>query len=141
MPGANAVAIEASRAELGSFMLHCDGNPDLLFTENDSNNERLFGQPNATPYVKDGINDYVVANRQEAVNPSQTGTKAAACYRVNVAAGETAVIRLRLSNTASSGPFGRTFDQIIDERRQEADAFYQTVTPARAGKDAANVMR
>ncbi len=83
------------------FLLHCDGNPRLLFTENDTNNERIFGTPNATPYVKDGINNYVVAGRQDAVNPNQTGTKAAAHYQLDVGAGETAVIRLRLSDAAS----------------------------------------
>jgi hypothetical protein len=81
--GENTVAIETSHAELGGFLLHCDGNPRLLFTENDTNNERLFGTPNATPFVKDGINGYVVAGRQEAVNPNPIGTKAAAHYQLN----------------------------------------------------------
>ena len=93
-PEENTVTIETSHAELGGFLLHCDGNPQLLFTENDTNNERLFGTPNATPYVKDGINNYVVSGRQDAVNPSQTGTKAAAHYQLDVGAGETAVVRL-----------------------------------------------
>jgi hypothetical protein len=99
-PRENTVTIEASHAELGAFLLHCDGNPQLLFTENDTNNERIFGTPNPSPYVKDGINNYVVAGRQEAVNPGQIGTKAAAHYQLNVGAGETAVIRLRLSDAA-----------------------------------------
>jgi hypothetical protein len=68
MPEQNTVTIETTHAELGSFMLHCDGNPQLLFTENDTNAERLFGTPNATPYVKDGINNYVVSGRKDAVN-------------------------------------------------------------------------
>ncbi len=68
-PGENTVAIEATHAELGDFVLLCDGNPQLLFTENDTNSERLFGTPNGTPYVKDGINNYVVSGKQEAVNP------------------------------------------------------------------------
>ena len=106
-PGENIVTIEASHAELGGFLLHCDGNPGLLFTENDTNNERIFGTPNATPYVKDGINNYVVAGQQDAVNPNQIGTKAAAHYQLNVGAGETAVIRLRLSNAGSRDLFGR----------------------------------
>jgi hypothetical protein len=131
--GENTIAIEASHAELGGFLLHCDGTPPLLFTENDTNNERIFGRPNATPYVKDGINSYVVGGRQEAVNPAQVGTKAAADYQINVGAGETAVIRLRLSNAVSPNPFGKGFDQIVDERRHEADAFYKAITP-RAGR-------
>jgi hypothetical protein len=141
MPGESTVTIETSHAELGDLLLHCDGNPRLLFTENDTNNERLFGHPNATPYVKDGINNYVVAGRQEAVNPNQTGTKAAAHYQLNVGAGETQVIRLRLTNAASRDPFGSQYDQIVKQRRGEADAFYQAITPARVGEDAANVMR
>src|SRR4029077_8033566 len=70
-PGENTVTIEASHGELGEFQLHCDGNPQLLFTDNDTNNERIFGTPNATPYVKDGINNYVVSGRKDVVNPDQ----------------------------------------------------------------------
>ena len=141
MPGEITVAIEALHAELGSFLLHCDGNPRLLFTENDTNNERIFGRPNTIPYVKDSINDHVVAGRQDAVNPAQTGTKAAAHYRVTVDAGQTAVIRLRLGDAVSRDPFGKEFDQIMEARRYEADEFYRAITPARVGKDTANVMR
>ena len=140
-PEGNTVTIEASHADLGGFLLRCDGNPQLLFTENDTNNERLFGTPNATPYVKDGINNYVVSGRQEAVNPSQTGTKAAAHYQLDIGGGETAVFRLKLSNTGSANPFGGQFDQIVQQRRREADEFYRAITPARVGEDAANVMR
>jgi hypothetical protein len=139
--GENIVTIEASHAELGGFVLQCDGNPSLLFTENETNNERIFGTSNASPYVKDGINNYVVAGRQGSVNPNHTGTKAAAHYRLDIGAGETAVVELRLSNSGSRDPFGRQFDQTIDERRREADAFYKAITPVRVGEDAANVMR
>ena len=141
MPGQNTVRIETSHAELGGFLLHCDGNPRLLFTENDTNNERIFGRPDVTPYVKDAINNYVVSGRQDAVNPNQTGTKATAHYQLNVGAGETAVIRLRLSNTGSRNPFGSQFDQIIESRRDEANAFYKAITPTRISEDAARVMR
>ena len=133
--------IAASHAELGECYLSCEGNPYLLFTENDTNNERLFGTPNASPYVKDGINNYVVAGRREAVNPNHTGTKAAAHYQVNVGAGATSVIRLRLSISEAGDAFGSQFDQIFEQRRHEADAFYEAITPARVGEDEANVMR
>jgi hypothetical protein len=116
LPETNRIAIEASHAELGGFLLHCGRNPNLLFTENDTNNERLFGTPNATAYVKDGINNYVVLGRREAVNPNQTGTKAAAHYQIDVGAGETAVIRLRLSNAQLRDPFEGNFDRTIAER-------------------------
>ena len=137
-------AVAASDADIGDYVLHCEGKPPLLFTENETNNQRLFGSPNAGPYVKDGINDFVVAGRQDAVNPEQTGTKAAAHYQLDVGAGQTAVVRLRLTNAApgSGGdPFGSDFEQTIELRRREADAFYHAITPAGVGEDAANVMR
>jgi hypothetical protein len=138
-----AGAIAAADTALGDYVLHCEGNARLLFTENETNNERLFGSPNPTPYVKDGIHDFVVAGRQDAVNPNHTGTKAAAHYQLSVGAGATAVIRLRLSNAApdAAEPFGKGFDQVIEARRHEADAFYRAITPAGVGEDAANVMR
>ena len=139
--GAGAMA--ASHAELGDYFLYCEGNARLLFTENETNNERLFGTPNPTPYVKDGINNDVVAGRQDAVNPNHTGTKAAAHYEIRVGSGATAVIRLRLSKVAPGAgqPFGKEFEQIIEARRHEADDFYRSITPAGIGEDAANVMR
>ncbi len=139
--GADAIA--ASNAALGDYFLHCEGDAPLLFTENETNNERIFGTPNATPYVKDGINDYVVAGRHDTVNPNHIGTKAAAHYDLKVGAGATAIIRLRLNNAAptAEGPFGARFAQIVEARRQEADAFYRAITPAGVGEDAANVMR
>jgi hypothetical protein len=136
-------AIAASDAVLRDYFLHCEGRPVLLFTENETNNQRLFGTDNPTPYVKDGINDCVVADRQNAVNPNNTGTKAAAHYQLRVGAGATAVVRVRLSNTAPGAgqPFGAGFAQILEARRREADEFYRAITPTGASDDAANVMR
>jgi hypothetical protein len=82
-----AAVIAAADATLGDFSLHCEGDPRLLFTENETNNERLFGTANPTPYVKDGINNYVVAGRQDAINPSNTGIKATAHYQLRIGAG------------------------------------------------------
>ena len=141
MPEENTVAIEAAHAELGDFLLHCDGNPQLLFTENDTNSERIFGTPNPTPFVKDAINNFVVAGKHDAVNPNQSGTKAAAHYELNVGANETAIIRLRLGKTVLREPFGNEFNQVIAARRREGDEFYRALTPAGVGDDAANVMR
>ena len=95
-----AGAIAAADATVGDYFLHCEGHARLLFTENETNNDRLFGSPNSTPYVKDGINNFVVAGREHAVNPNHTGTKAAAHYQLRIGAGATAIIRLRLSNAA-----------------------------------------
>ena len=138
-----AATIVAVNAALGDYVLQCEGDARLLFTENETNNKRVFGTPNPTPYVKDGFNNYIVGGMQDAVNPNHTGTKAAAYYQLSVGAGATAVIRLRLSNAphGADDPFGRAFDQIIETRRREADEFYRTITPAGVGEDAANVMR
>ena len=92
--------VAASHTLLGERYLYCEGDVPLLFTENETNNERIFGTANAGPYVKDGINNYVVNGKQDAVNPQNTGTKAAAHYQINVGAGKTATIRLRLSDLA-----------------------------------------
>ncbi len=142
---AGTSAVAASHPLLGSLVLSCDGDVPLLFTENETNHERLFpGEKNESAHVKDGINDFVVNGRQHAVNPEKQGTKVAAHYQVNVGAGKTAVIRLRLSSSdreQKRQPFGKAFDTLFDERRREADEFYQALTPPSASADAANVMR
>src|SRR6266446_5193608 len=125
---------------MGEYFLGCEGNPRPLFNQKDTNNERIFGPPNASAYVKDGINNYVAAGRLDTVNPNQAGTKAAAHYQLNVAAGVTSVIRLWLGISAAENPFSN-FNQIIDQRRHEADEFYRSITPVRVSEDAANVMR
>ncbi|GAB4454905.1 MAG: glucosidase [Anaerolineae bacterium] len=138
-----ASVIEAQHPELGSTFLVCQP-ASLLFTENDTNQQRLFGQPNPSPYVKDGINNFVVEGQVEAVNPDQTGTKAAAYYQLSVPAGETVTVKLRLTNqrpAASGTPFGPGFDQMLATRRSEADAFYEDVTPDTLDTDHARVLR
>src|SRR5712671_4619108 len=138
-------AVAATHPLLGAFILSCEGDVPLLFTENETNHERLFqGQKNECPYVKDGVNDCVVQGRQGAVNPENQGTKVAAHYRVKIGAGQTKVIRLRLSSSfldQKGQPFGKPFDKLFDDRLREADEFYQSVTPPSVSEDAANVMR
>jgi len=142
---AGAMAIAARHAAIGDFMLFCKGDAPLLFTENETNHARLFpGQKNESPYVKDGINDYVVQGHQDAVNPGKNGTKVAAHYKMTISAGQSQVICLRLSKASpglKSEPFGEDFDTIFAERLREADAFYRSVTPPSLTEDAANVMR
>ena len=139
--GAHAV-IAGAHASLGARWLYCEGAPELLFTENDTNVERLFGAANSRPYVKDSINDYVVAGRKDAVNPERVGTKAAARYRLTLAPEQSVTTRLRLSNTPlAGGPFGRDFEVVFGQRKREADAFYETVIPKALSDDAKNVMR
>ncbi len=143
-PGTSAAA--GTHSMLGEFTFCCEGDVPLLFTENETNHERLFpGQlMNESPHVKDGINDCVVHGHQNAVNPAKQGTKVAAHYRANVGAGQTTVIRLRLSMSAASPGsqlFGKAFDQVFADRLREADEFYKSVTPPSASADEANVMR
>jgi Glycosyl hydrolase family 63 C-terminal domain len=136
-------AVAASHAELGERYLYCEGDLPVLFTENETNNERLFGKPNASRYVKDGINNYVVGGIHDSVNPEKTGTKVAAHYQLNVGAGKTATIRLRLSDLAPSAmgdPF-KSFAEIMETRQREADEFYKSITPTRVSEDEALVMR
>jgi hypothetical protein len=130
---------------LDNYYLYCDGNVPLLFTENETNHARLFAGTNTSPYVKDGINNYLVQGQQDAVNPAQTGTKASPHYQLTVAAGATQVVQLRLSRTAPAQmgqPFVG-FDNVFQTRLQEADAFYDGVTPVKVKPDQerTNVMR
>ncbi len=135
--------VAASHAQLGVRYLYCEGDVSLLFTENETNNERVFGTPNLSPYVKDGINNYVVGGNHNAVNPGKAGTKSAAHYPLTVGAGETATIRVRLTDLAPDEighPF-TSFSATLQTRLEEADAFYKSITPERAGEDEALVIR
>jgi len=132
-PSLSAVGGEviASRHErLGEYFLHCEGAAELLFTENESNEKRLSGAVNSTPFVKDAFHEYVIEGMKEAVNPNRIGTKAAALYAMNVAAGGEAVIRLRLSRSEKMvAAFGAGFEGVFAERLLEADEFYKAVCP------------
>ena len=139
--------VRAVHPILGDYRLLCEGAEQLLFTENETNNERIFGAANTSPYVKDGIDNYVVHHQGGAMNPAQHGTKAAAHYVLTVPAQSCAVIRLRLYDNAPLSPLqnrrfdGKSFDEVVELRRREADAFYATVIPQHAPADGANVMR
>ncbi len=144
--------VTASHPLLGEFVLSFEGEPELLFTENETNHERLFpGQKNESLFVKDGINDYVVQGDKGAVNPKKQGTKVAANYHLVVKPSESVSVRLRLTQQTGGGKGGKSkvatsgigaeFDQTIALRLQEADEFYQSVTPPSISPDAANVMR
>jgi glycogen debranching enzyme len=141
-PGAvGHVVVEAEHATLGERWLFCEGDPQLHFTENDSNAERHWGVPNATPYVKDGIDARVVHGRTDAVNPAGVGTKVAAHYHRAIPSGATATIRLRLADARLADPFGHDFRDTVAARRREADEFYGTVIPATLSDDGRRVMR
>ncbi len=138
-------ALKVTHPILGEFILSCDGEVPLLFTENETNHARLFpGHTNESPFVKDGINDFIVYGNQSAVNPERQGTKASAHYELTIAAGQTSVIRLRLTKKTSDAdekPFGDNFEKVFADRLGEADEFYKSVTPLSVKEDKANVMR
>jgi hypothetical protein len=135
--------IELAHPYYGRRWLLAEGDVDLLFTENETNTQRLFGAPNGSPYVKDGINERVVRGAADAVNPAREGTKAAAHYRRIVGPGETVTLRLRLTDRppAPGKAFGSEFDRIFALRQQEADEFYAGVIPAGLCEDGRSVMR
>ncbi|HVX14992.1 MAG TPA: glucosidase [Pirellulales bacterium] len=143
--------VRASDAVLGERFLYCDAEVPLLFTENETNTQRIFGVPNRSPYVKDGIDNFVVQGQAAAVNPEKRGTKVSPFYRLSVAPGQSQTVRLRLTplspgdfakhNGAGPGPFGNHFDEVFALRKREADEFYTGVIPPSLGADEASVMR
>jgi hypothetical protein len=136
-------AVVARQDSLGGYRLTCEGAPELLFSENETNAQRLYGVANASPYVKDGFDEYVVHGRAEAVNPAGVGTKAAALYRFEIPPGESRVVRLRLTVESEVGaaPLGTAFDSAFQARIDEANAFYAARIPATLSPDEQNVMR
>ncbi len=122
--------LEADHSALGTRWLYYEGLPELLFTENETNTERIFGQENRSPYVKDSFDNYVIHHQKSAVNPAQVGTKAAAHYVQTIEPNGTWVVRLRLCDSADlPDPFGAEFEQVMGDRICEADRFYQRITP------------
>ena len=135
--------VKAVDPKLGTCYLYCEDEVPLLFTENETNTQRIFGVPNRSPYVKDGIDSCVVHGQKEAVNPEMKGTKVAADYRLSVKPGTAEVIRLRLSPISSSESFHpfKDFEKVLATRQKEADDFYATVIPTSLVADQKNVMR
>jgi hypothetical protein len=129
----------AEHPRLGSYRWHLDGEPELLFTENDSNGPRLWGVP-AKGYWKDGINDRVVAGSKSAVNPGRSGTRCAAWWQREIPAGGSAVWQLRLSRHTAGSPFA-DFKDTMAARRQEADLYYAHLQEGQPSSDARLVQR
>lgn len=124
----------------GDYRLYCEGSPKLLFTENETNMQLLFGGENASPFTKDGINDFVVRGKSGAVNGSR-GSKASAQYTCVIPSGESRVFRLRFTGTAVEPPATIFDDSIVDARRREADEFYSEIIPPRIAEDSRSVAR
>jgi len=143
---ADGAALLAQHVSLGRYRLEMESDPvepDLWFTENETNFARLFGAGNAQPYVKDAFHERLVHGRQDAVNPEEVGTKAAAHYFVEVPAGGSIALRLRLhaNDAASADPFGSEFDRVFDRRRREADAFHASKLPKGLTEEEGRVTR
>jgi len=137
--GADGV-IQVSHPALGDFSLNCDGSPELLFTENESNAQLLWGKPNPSPYVKDAFHEYVIRGKREAVSPDKSGTKAAAHYLLEIPARSSRSIRLRLSAKTDGDAFAQ-FDRLFAQRKTEADDFYARVAPKALTEDERRVHR
>jgi hypothetical protein len=140
--------MRAEHETLGRFFLASGPGPfarppRLLFTENETNAKRLFGAGNASPYVKDAFHQHVVHGLSGVVNPARTGTKAAAHYRLDVPAGESVTVRLRLfaEGEAPADALGRGFDAVFEARIREADAFYDRLLPATLTTEERSVAR
>ncbi len=134
--------LEASHERLGRYFLYCKKNETVLFTENETNAERLFGRPNASPYVKDSFHDAVINNNFEMFRGKQNGTKCAAVYRYRIPGEQSETIRLRLAKDQLRGdPFGDDFDSICEQRIAEADEFYAPLAPSLPKSDVQLVQR
>ena len=131
--------VRADHQELGTYWLAAEGAPQLLFTENTSNAERLWGMPNQTPFVKDSINDLIVSHAEGRVNPAGTGTKMAAHYSLQIEPGATKTIQLRLSDSRQATPFADAA-QLFATRKAEADAFYAPLSDKQT-EESAQVQR
>jgi hypothetical protein len=137
---ADGGAVRCEHPRLGARVLRVEGRPELLFCENETNAERLLGAANATPYVKDGIDERIVHGRAAAVNPELVGTKVAAHVALVVPPGRAATLRARLTQDDLTDPF-EGFDAVVESRRREADEFYDVITPPRVDAERRIVMR
>jgi hypothetical protein len=142
--GPDVRAIAARHRLLGERFLYCEGVVDLLFTENETNTQRAFNQPNQQPYCKDGIIQAIVRGNRNAINAELRGTKASTHYRLDVAAKSSQTVRLRLTDQPPDrlpAPFGDAFGSTFKARQAESDAFYEAITPATLTRDESLVMR
>lgn len=134
--------VELSEPQYGRRWMILEDAPELLFTENETNNHRLFQAENGSPWVKDAMHERVVHGREDAVNPARTGTKVSGHYVLEPGPGEERVIRIRLTDsTPTEGLDVEEFDAVFEKRRREADEFYAEVIPSNLSEDAQRVMR
>ena len=140
--GGGNLVLKATHATLETYWLACTTPDDVLFTENETNMERLFGVASASPYVKDAFNEFVVQGHRAAVNPELVGTKAAVHFVRSVPAGNTLTLELRLSSARlSAAPVSDDSDRVFHLRKAEADDFYRRVAPFALPEDMRNIQR
>lgn len=132
--------ISAKHSDLGDYRIYADGNPELLFCDNETNTRRLYGQNDAQVYFKDAFHEYVIENTSDAVNPEKIGTKAAAYYRLDVPAGGSPTVHIRLTKASIKKPFHK-FSEVVKKRRDEADVFYAQLQHDIRSEDERNVQR
>ena len=128
-----AASLHASHPDLGDFVLHCKEADELVFTDNETNTEVVFQQPNQSPYTKCGINRYLTHGEKAAVNLSKQGTKASAIYNLSIGANASSTIQLRLTRSTPKSQDDsayQSFDQILERRKQDCDDYYARVMPA-----------
>jgi hypothetical protein len=140
---AGAGELKAHHQSLGDYRLVLERGAEILFTENETNAQRLFGAPTPSPYVKDAFHEYLIHDRKNAVNPQGSGTKAAVHYIFDVPARGEREVRLRLfsADSAPTEPLGPDFEHIFSNRQKEADEFYAGRIPRGLDDDERNVMR
>lgn len=122
------------------FYVDGDAHDDLLFCDNETNNEKLYDDENVSSYAKDGIHNYVVRGREKTVNPRKEGTKSATHFKFNLAPGEERVVKLRMSTTDTDTPFA-DYDDIFKQRKEEADIFYAGIQAEIATDELKNIHR
>jgi hypothetical protein len=146
LSAAGATAVHVAHPELGEYELSFEPSPwlrELLFTDNETNSERIFGVPSASPYTKDAFHRRVVNGQLDATNPERRGTKACAWYELELPAHSSVVLhaRLRRRRREAPSPFGPSFARVLGERRVEADAFYAGIQPETAEPEERDVAR
>jgi hypothetical protein len=148
-PSGQQSVLQASHSELGDRFILFEELPPLVFTENETNMERICNTPNRSPYVKDAFHNYVIRGRTDAVNPQKIGTKAAAYYQLTIPAGKCQTVRLELADVLSVSPIVglhpgnplEAFDHLLEQRKREADEFYAPIIPPSLDEDQRNVLR
>jgi len=122
--------------ELGAYSFACNSDGEWIFTDNETNSERIFGEPNQRPFQKDGFHRYVVDGEVGAINPAQLGTKAARLLRHTLGSGEEWIVECRLrSNHYSQPAFDSDFQAIFSSREQECSLFFENTVPGLPADD------